>query len=594
MVKTLTLTMLFAPLVAAIITGLRCRTISRFFVNIICMSALTLSLISAVYLYTATATAHNIYLYHWLNIAFGLLVDKLSLTLSLLTITLTWLINIYSMRYMRDDPGYARFFAYMALFVFFMLLLLLANNLLLLFIGWEGVGLCSYLLISFWFGKKSAVFGGVKAFIVNRVADTGFVLGIIALFYYAGPVSYPELFIKLHHFSPIMVNTIGIFLLIGAMGKSAQLPFHVWLPASMEGPTPISALIHAATMVTAGVYLLLRLAPLFAMSLLLRDLILIVGATSALFLGILALMQFDIKRILVYSTMSQLGFMFAGCGILAFSSSLHLVINHALFKALLFLVAGSLSIALNGEQDIRKMGNLWRTMPILFGCFLIGAIAMSLGGVAKGHIIVSTLQGGSWVTLYAGTCLLLGAFVTALYSFRALFLIFLPSHSALDAGSKSSRSVQYSVDSTVKPRNDNNWLQSSKLNWQIFLPLTVLVVGLLIINIHTPIFSLDMLTTILGAFAAWLIYIYYQIDKIPFVNYGFDRFNNIVFVNGIKHLGNSCYQLIDTYFINDLLIKGISRQTMRGAKWLRKTQTGFLGHYAFLALIILLILMLRL
>jgi len=298
------------------------------------------------------------------------------------------LVHIYTVGYMRDDPGYQRFFAYMSLFTFFMLSLVLANNFMLLFFGWEGVGLVSYLLIGFWFGKETAAQGSLKAFIVNRVGDFGFILGLAAILDYFGTLNYAQVFAKAPELAHTTISIIPgthwsiltvicICLFIGAMGKSAQMPLHVWLPESMEGPTPISALIHAATMVTAGVYMVARMSPLFELSEVSLSMVLIIGASGALFMGILGIFQHDIKRVIAYSTMSQLGYMMAGNGASAFSAGIFHLMTHACFKALLFLAAGSVIIAMHHEQDLRKMGNLRKYMPITYITFLIGSLALA-------------------------------------------------------------------------------------------------------------------------------------------------------------------------------------------------------------------------
>ncbi|HYG53550.1 MAG TPA: NADH-quinone oxidoreductase subunit L, partial [Flavobacteriales bacterium] len=341
---------------------------------------------------------------------------------------------------MQDDPGYQRFFCYMSLFTFMMLMLVMANNFAELFFGWEGVGLVSYLLIGFWYSKESAVAGSLKAFIVNRVGDFGFLLGIAALLDYTGSLNYQTVFPQattlvnivvtvLPNFHASLLTIICIFLFIGAMGKSAQVPLHIWLPESMEGPTPISALIHAATMVTAGVFMVARLSPLFEYSSAALSLVLIIGATGALFMGCLALVSNDIKRVIAFSTMSQLGYMMAANGASAFSAGIFHLLTHACFKALLFLAAGSVIIAMHHEQDMQKMGGLRKYLPITYVTFLIGALALAAippfaGFYSKDAIIEAVHVSNIFGHGYAYSCLLIGTFITALYIFRALFLTF--------------------------------------------------------------------------------------------------------------------------------------------------------------------------
>src|SRR5574341_750389 len=387
-------------------------------------------------------TVINENLYSWiavgnLSVNVGFQIDQLTAVMLLVVTTLSSLIHIYSVGYMHGDKGYARFFAYLELFTFFMLVLVMANNFLLLFVGWEGVGLCSYLLIGFWYEKKSASDAGVKAFVVNRIGDFGFILGMMFIFVTFGSLDFAEVFKAVateaanHSYLVLgvevsVITLIALLLFVGATGKSAQLPLYVWLPDAMEGPTPVSALIHAATMVTAGVYMVARSAPLFNQAPAALLLVGVVGALTAVFAATIALVQNDIKRVVAYSTISQLGYMFLGAGVGAYASAIFHLATHAFFKALLFLGSGSVIHGLSGEQDIRKMGAVRRHMPVTAWTFLIAALANAgifplAGFWSKDEILYGAIAGGHvavWV-LGAG-----GAFLTAFYMLRCYYVVF--------------------------------------------------------------------------------------------------------------------------------------------------------------------------
>ena len=368
------------------------------------------------------------------------LLDGLSVTMITIVLFVSLMVHIYTVGYMADDPGYTRFFSYVSLFTFSMLMLVLSDNFLLMFFGWEGVGLVSYLLIGFWFNREPAIFGSLKAFIVNRIGDIGFLLAMAAVLMYFGTLSYHDVFqqvtsvlgksVSIFPDTDVSVITLICFLLfIGAMGKSAQVPLHVWLPESMEGPTPISALIHAATMVTAGIYMIARMSPLFEFSPAILSMILVIGGTTAFFMGFLAITQYDIKRVIAYSTISQLGYMAVALGASNYDAAIFHLITHAFFKALLFLAAGSVIIALHHEQDMRKMGGLAKYLPITYLTFAIGSLALCaippFSGFYSKDIIIEAAQ-FSYLpgARYAYLCVLAGAFVTPLYIFRALFMTF--------------------------------------------------------------------------------------------------------------------------------------------------------------------------
>jgi NADH-quinone oxidoreductase subunit L len=367
-----------------------------------------------------------------LHIDFSLVLDQLSLVTLLVVTGVGLLIHIYSVGYMSDEEGYARYFSYLNLFLFFMTVLVLAGNALVMFVGWEGVGLASYLLIGFYFQKKSAADAGKKAFIVNRIGDFGFLIGMFLLLANFGTLTFTEIATKLGQdpgWQGGVVTVIALCLLLGATGKSAQLPLYIWLPDAMEGPTPVSALIHAATMVTAGVYMIARTHVLFDHSPFALSVVAVVGAATALFAATIGLVQNDIKRVLAYSTISQLGFMFMACGVAAYSAGIFHLITHAFFKALLFLAAGSVIHAVGGEQDLRKMGGLWRKMPVTFAVTTVGVLAISgfppfAGFFSKDAILYATFQQGAlgrvlWVTGF------FSALLTSFYIFRLWYLAFL-------------------------------------------------------------------------------------------------------------------------------------------------------------------------
>ncbi|MEO6080650.1 MAG: NADH-quinone oxidoreductase subunit L, partial [Steroidobacteraceae bacterium] len=368
----------------------------------------------------------------------GFLVDNLTAMMMAVVTFVSLLVHVYTIGYMAEDPGYQRFFSYISLFTFSMLMLVMSNNFLQLFFGWEAVGLVSYLLIGFWYTRPTAIFANMKAFIVNRVGDFGFILGIGLIVAYAGTLNYAEAFARGGELAKLgfpgmdwrLITVICICLFIGAMGKSAQVPLHVWLPDSMEGPTPISALIHAATMVTAGIFMVARMSPLFELSDTALSVVLVIGAITALFMGFLGVIQNDIKRVVAYSTLSQLGYMTVALGASAYSVAVFHLMTHAFFKALLFLAAGSVIIGMHHDQDIRNMGGLRKYMPITWITSLIGSLALIgtpffSGFYSKDSIILAVEHSNfGWVSAYATVAVLAGVFVTAFYSFRMYFLVF--------------------------------------------------------------------------------------------------------------------------------------------------------------------------
>ena len=632
------LIIVLAPLVGSVIAGFFRNQIGKIGAHTITSGSVGLSLILSIYvakmILTGASPTLNTNLYTWVSggdlfpFAFhiGFLIDPLTVLMMVIVTFVSFLVHIYTIGYMADDPGYQRFFSYISLFTFMMLMLITGNNFLQLFFGWEGVGLVSYLLIGFWYEKESAIEGSLKAFLVNRVGDFGFIIGIGLVLAYAGSLDYETVFrnssslatqtIEIfsgHSWSVLTV--ICIFLFIGAMGKSAQVPLHVWLPESMEGPTPISALIHAATMVTAGVFMVARISPLIELSTTALSFILVVGATGALFTGILAIVMNDIKRVIAYSTLSQLGYMMVAMGASAYSAGLFHLTTHACFKALLFLGAGSVIMGMHHEQDMRKMGGLWRKMPITYVTFLIGSLALCAippfaGFYSKDTIIeavgLSTTPGGS----YAYFCVVMGAMCTAIYSFRALFMTF---HG--------------------KPRMDEETLSHvHESPWVILFPLIILAIASIVVGyllympmlfdnptlLSTSLFilpehnvlaeiakevsspwmsmleaphSLVFWLTLLGIFIAYLCYIlipsipnfivkhFNIIYRILMDKYGFDAFNDFVFVRGTKALGRMFYNVSDKKLIDGFFVNGTGRTVSWFATKGRLIQDGYLNHY---------------
>ena len=445
----LSLIALITPLIGGLLAGFIGSRISKSFTHCITTLGIFISfgiscwILIDVFLNPSLLINQNIY--EWMSIAgfnfkAGILVDHLTVSMMAVVTFISLMVHIYSIGYMHDDPGYHRFFSYISLFTFSMMLLVMSNNLLQLFFGWEGVGLMSYLLIGFWYKKESAIQANFKAFIVNRVGDMGLILGIAVIFSIIGSLDYQTIFdsstelvnakISITNGYSVPAITLACLLLFfGAMGKSAQMPLHVWLPDSMEGPTPISALIHAATMVTAGVYMVARMSPLFELSSVALSVVLIVGATTALCSGLLGIVMCDIKRIIAYSTISQLGYMMVAAGVSAYSASVFHLMTHAFFKSLLFLAAGSVIIALHHEQDIRKMGGLKQYMPITYLAALIGSLSLIgfpgfAGFFSKDALIEAVAHSSAMGSEFAYYCVLIGVFVTALYTFRFLFMVF--------------------------------------------------------------------------------------------------------------------------------------------------------------------------
>jgi NADH-quinone oxidoreductase subunit L len=442
--QNLLLTVALAPLVGAVVAGFFGKSVGRRGAHWITVLGVLLSFIASVsVLWQVNGGARfNATVYEWmvlggLKMEIGFLVDGLTAMMMVVVTFVSLMVHIYTIGYMEEDPGYQRFFAYISLFTFSMLMLVMSNNFLQLFFGWEAVGLVSYLLIGFWFKRPTAIFANMKAFLVNRVGDFGFILGIGLLAAFAGSLNYAEVFAKGSDLARMqfpgtdwmLITVACICLFIGAMGKSAQFPLHVWLPDSMEGPTPISALIHAATMVTAGIFMVARMSPLFELSDTALSVVLIIGAITALFMGFLGVIQNDIKRVVAYSTLSQLGYMTVALGASAYSVGVFHLMTHAFFKALLFLAAGSVIIGMHHDQDIRHMGGLRKYMPITWLTSLVGSLALIgtplfSGFYSKDSIIEAVHASHLYGSGFATFAVTAGVFVTAFYSFRMYFLVF--------------------------------------------------------------------------------------------------------------------------------------------------------------------------
>lgn len=558
----------------------------------------------------------------------AILLDQLSATMITVVTFVSFMVHIYTIGYMADDPGYQRFFSYVSLFTFAMLTLVLANNFLLMFFGWEGVGLVSYLLIGFWFQRESAVFGSLKAFLVNRIGDIGFILAIAALLKYFNTLNYHFIFANattilnqsmqiFPHTSITVATVICVLLFIGAMGKSAQVPLHVWLPESMEGPTPISALIHAATMVTAGIYMVARVSPLFEYSETALSLVLVLGATTCLFMGILAVTQHDIKRVIAYSTLSQLGYMAVALGASAYAASIFHLVTHAFFKALLFLAAGSVIIALHHEQDMRKMGGLAPFMPITYLTFLIGALSLSAippfsGFFSKDVIIeavhLSHIPGAG----YAYFCVMCGAFITPLYIFRALFLTFhgkrREEHNKPSDLRESPWVILFPLVALAVP---SIMIGGALIGPMLFKIPSILGKSIFVLPQHDVLLqlaqeyhgaqlmalkaarSLPFWLAMSGIVVAWLFNAEYPqwseslkirfsfIYNILVRKYGFDDFNQLFFVHGTRKIGEFFYAFSDLKMIDGFFVNGSGRLVRWAARVSRGMQTGYLYHYAF-------------
>jgi len=661
---SLYLAIALAPLLGAVLaglfgTGFLGRQVGRRTSHMITIALVAFSAVGSVLvlLDVLNGLRYDGTVYTWMmlgqaKLEIGFLIDPLSALMMVVVTSVSLMVHIYTIGYMSEDPGYQRFFSYISLFTFSMLMLVMANNMVQLFFGWEAVGLVSYLLIGFWYTKPTAIFANMKAFLVNRVGDFGFVLGIGLLFAYAGTMHYGDLFKQADDLAKntlpgtdwMLLTVACICLFIGAMGKSAQVPLHAWLPDSMEGPTPISALIHAATMVTAGIFMVARFSPLFELSDVALSMIIIIGAIGALFLGILGIIQNDIKRVVAYSTLSQLGYMTVALGASAYSVAIFHLMTHAFFKALLFLGAGSVIIGMHHDQDIRNMGGLRKYMPITWITFLIGTLALVgtpffSGFYSKEHIIEAAAASTVWGSTFAQYAVLIGVFVTSLYSFRVYFLVFHGRERFDTSGGHNHAAHAGHAAHGHDDHGDTHGHHGGvphESPWVVTLPLVLLAIpsvvagawlcdallfggyfkdtivvlaqhpamatiaktwnGWLAYGLHAFV-TVPFWLMIAGAVVAWYCYLINPKvpaviqSKLKFINcilenkYFFDWFYEQVIARGSRVLGQGLWQRADRGLIDGLLVNGSAKVVGAIASVTRRLQTGFIYHYAFAMII---------
>jgi NADH-quinone oxidoreductase subunit L len=637
--QSILLTLVLAPLFGAVVAGLWRNQVGRSGAHWVTIIGVGISFVLSLYvlkLYVVDGQPiYNEAVYTWmvsdgLRFEIGFLIDNLTAMMMAVVTFVSLMVHIYTVGYMHDEDGYERFFSYIALFTFSMLMLVTANNFLQLFFGWEAVGLVSYLLIGFYFKKESAIFANMKAFLVNRVGDFGFILGIAAIAMYFNSLDYAEVFSKAGSMADTQIHIWGdtswslmtvicVLLFIGAMGKSAQMPLHIWLPDSMEGPTPISALIHAATMVTAGIFMVSRMSPLFELSETALSFVLIVGATTAFFTGLIGIVQNDIKRVVAYSTLSQLGYMIAALGASAYAAGLFHLMTHAFFKALLFLAAGSVIIGMHHDQDIRNMGGIRKYMKITWITSLLGTLALIgfpffSGFFSKDAIIEAVGHADRFGAHYAHWLLVAGVFVTALYSFRLYFLVF----------------------EGKGPRDEHAKAHIHESPWVITMPLVLLAIpsvfigwftigpmlfgdffkGVLYVapqndvlsqlgaHFHGPLefvkhgvqglpFILAM-SGLLVAFVLFLLkpkwafdlrvrfdWLYTMLDK----KYWMDEIFQTVFAKGSVLLGTVLWKGGDQFLIDGVAVNGSAHSVGALAGVMRRLQNGLLSTYAIVMIV---------
>jgi NADH-quinone oxidoreductase subunit L len=648
----------FAPLVGAILAGFLGWKLGRGFAHTVAIASVAISFAASVAaLWQVWGGARlDAEVYTWLagdafRLQVGFLVDRLTVTMMCVVTFVSLMVHVYTIGYMADDPGYQRFFAYISLFTFSMMMLVMANNFLQLFFGWEAVGLVSYLLIGFWFTRPTAIYANLKAFLVNRVGDFGFLLGVGLVFAYFGTLDYGAVFASAPRAAGQLVELIPglqwslmsvvcICLFVGAMGKSAQFPLHVWLPDSMEGPTPISALIHAATMVTAGIFMVARMSPLFELSQAALSFVTVIGAITMFFMALIALVQYDIKRVVAYSTLSQLGYMTVALGASAYSVAIFHLMTHAFFKAVLFLGAGSVIIALHHEQDMRKMGGLRKYMPITYWTVLIGALANAgippFSGFFSKETIVEALHVSQ--TPGAGFAYVLavaGVFVSALYSFRLVFFAFhgeerFESHAPEDHGGHGAgKAGEAESHAAEEPHHEPMHGKPHETPAVVTVPLIMLAIPSVLIGgltlgpmvygdwfgsaiaasatmeelakefhgaaammVHA-LTTLPFWLAIAGVATAWFLYI--RRPDLPAVikarsgvlatilerKYGFDEFNDWFFAGGARRVGTGLWSWGDKTIIDGIMVDGTARLIGWFAGVARRMQTGYIYHYAF-------------
>jgi len=656
--KNILLTIVLAPLFGALVAGLFRRQVGRVGAAGVTIAGVALACALSFYvLYQLAwggAPVFNQNLYTWFEIGrfgahVGFMIDRLTAMMMVVVTFVSLMVHIYTIGYMAEDDGFQRFFSYIALFTFSMLMLVMSNNFLQLFFGWEAVGLVSYLLIGFWFKRPSAIFANLKAFLVNRVGDFGFLLGIAGVLFWFGSLDYAQVFqaaapamglgektVELIAGHPWHVATIVcICLFVGAMGKSAQVPLHVWLPDSMEGPTPISALIHAATMVTAGIFMVARMSPLFELSDTALSFVLIIGATTALFTGLIGIVQNDIKRVVAYSTLSQLGYMTVALGVSAYAGGVYHLMTHAFFKALLFLGAGSVIVAMHHEQDMRYMGGLKKYMPITWITMWIGSLALAgtpgfAGFFSKDAIIEAVGASHRFGSGYAYFCVLAGVFVTSLYSFRLLYMTFHGKERFVVDDHHGHDHHDHDDHHHHEPGHLAHAPHESP--WVITLPLVLLAIPSVLVGWFTigPMLyegwfqagvrvakSNDVLhelaeefhgpmAMVLHGFLQWPFWIAFAgfavatyiwllnpgvADKAknalrPIYNvlankYWIDELYQAVFARGGLALGRALWKGGDVGVIDGLVVNGSAAVVQRVSATVRLLQSGYLYHYAF-------------
>ncbi|MBE9516867.1 MAG: NADH-quinone oxidoreductase subunit L [Proteobacteria bacterium] len=636
--KTIYLLVPLSCLAGAIVAGLFCRVIGRRSSHVVTILGVAIAFFFSAFAVLPDVMAGNTFngsVYTWgisgsIPMEVGFLIDSLTVMMMVVVTFVSLMVHIYTIGYMHEDPGYQRFFSYISLFTFAMLMLVMSNNFLQLFFGWEAVGLISYLLIGFWFTRETAIFASLKAFLVNRVGDFGFLLGIAAIYMTFGSLDYAAVFAIAPTQVTQTINIVGdvdwnlitvicILLFIGAMGKSAQFPLHVWLPDSMEGPTPISALIHAATMVTAGIFMVARMSPLYELSETALSVVIVIGAITALFMAFLGMVQNDIKRVVAYSTLSQLGYMTVALGASAYSAAIFHLMTHAFFKALLFLGAGSVIIAMHHVQDMRKMGGLKKYMPITYWTAVVGSLALAgippfAGFFSKDAIIeavhFSSIPGSG----FAYFAVMSGVFITAFYSFRLLFMTF---HG--------------------KPRMDEHTREHLKESpFVVVVPLVMLAIpsviaGLIYIEpmlfgnffgdaiVVAPqhdvigqlgkdwhgigqfmahgVMALPFWLAISGIIAAWVLYIkkpewpdviasmFKPVHTLLMNKYYIDELYQFVFARGSRALGGVLWKVGDVKLIDGLAVNGSAKVVGWVSSVIRQVQTGYVYHYAFAMII---------
>ena len=652
--KTAYLLVPFAPLVGAMVAGFAGRAIGKKASHRVAILGVLVSLLASLWVMhdVSQGNTFNGALYSWavigkLKMEVGFLIDQLTAMMMVVVTFVSLMVHVYTIGYMEEDDGYQRFFAYISLFTFSMLMLVMSNNLLQLFFGWEAVGLVSYLLIGFWYTKPSAIYANLKAFMVNRVGDFGFVLGIGLLVAWTGSLDYAEIFAAAPNLEKVTIQLIGdtpwslitvtcICLFVGAMGKSAQFPLHVWLPDSMEGPTPISALIHAATMVTAGIFMVSRMSPLYEMSEVALSFVMIIGAITAFFMGLMGIIQNDIKRVVAYSTLSQLGYMTVALGASAYSVAVFHLMTHAFFKALLFLGAGSVIIGMHHDQDIRHMGGLRKYMPITWVTSLIGSLALVgtpffSGFYSKESIIEAVHHAnvpGSGIAYWA---LLSGVFVTAFYSFRMYFLVFhgKPRFETAHGHDAHGHDAHGHDGHGAHVPHESPWVVTVPL---VLLAIPSIIIGAIaadsmitgeyfkgVITVFADkhpamaalaehwhgwvamalhgFTSLPFWLMVAGIATAWYFYLvnpaiparlqqtFKGIYTVLENKYYLDRFNEWFFAGGARRLGSGLWKRGDQGLIDGLVVNGSARLVGWFSRVLRQGQTGFLNHYAIAMII---------